>query len=1075
MKTNVPILKTVAILALAVLQFCFANAQVNIPLNNSLIYYDGVLFPIITSDSVILNRHTPLSYAEPSSGIVYAPCNLTRATQSGVRIRFKTASPKIVLNFGAQKTPEGYFYNSSSTSPADGFTVSVNGVFQTTFTNTLSFTVINPQPGTSNIFEINLPVLWSVVFKGLTLDNGYTLDDAMANNLPKYAAFGTSISMGTGQNNSTQTYPYQIAKQKNWNLYNFAVAGSTIGWQLAYNLKGKVFDYITIEQGFNNWASQFLNSTLENDLNDYGKLVDSVRKFQPNAKIYCIAPIATSFTNPKERYSLQSFRTGINTLVSNRNKSGDNNIYFIDGSSISEPSMTADGIHLSVAGAKQLANSLVPLLGPRQGLNKGYIPANDAMIQYTGRFDFSNTKRPTFSFPGTSIKAKFQGTSIKMILKDYATGTAQTTNYFNIIIDNNAPIKLRTNNVDTIYSLANALTDTIHSIEIFKRTESSVGKCDFRGFVLDNNKALITPSDRPKTRIEFIGDSYTCGYGNEVSIPQTGNPNTGFNSINENNYNAWGAIASRTLKAEYVCTAYSGRGLYRNNTSTTTGLIPQFYTQTIADQNTPTWDHNSFIPNILVLHLGTNDFFPVSVGKPIDSVSFVSAYINFVNKLRGFYPTACIVCAVPNGLSDYYPVGANNLTKGKKYIKTVVDFINKQGDSKVYYFLMTPQGSKGEPYGEDYHPSFETHQIMANDFVTFINSISDCATSSTTEKTPTISFADIVKTEGDAAFLLNANSNSNGEMTYSIISGANYASVTNNGQVNIIAPGVVLIKVNQAASTGFAIGSATAKLTILSKTGKDTLAFTQNLAISNDGSWSTQVDALGSQVNSFSQLNAVKVDFDITPKTSSSWPWVVLSKNVGKPINDLTFIKITYKSNLPIQLSLPQAPLSLSGESYSTTISASENNFNTLLIPLSAFSQPSWATNKLPLDLNKITALNFAPLVSDASIVSNATIEIQNLVLYKSSIINGIENTENNSAQLISCNSNEVQFYVHKNEAFKLKIYDTNGVLIDEIHNQANNNIINFSFNKLLAKNKLYLFFLENDASNHTTYKIYIE
>ena len=75
-----------------------------------------------------------------------------------------------------------------------------------------------------------------------------------------------------------------------------------------------------------------------------------------------------------------------------------------------------------------------------------------------------------------------------------------------------------------------------------------------------------------------------------------------------------------------------------------------------------------------MLHLGTNDFFPVSVGKPIDSVSFVSAYINFVNKLRGFYPTACIVCAVPNGLSDYYPVGANNLTKGKKYIKVFLKF-----------------------------------------------------------------------------------------------------------------------------------------------------------------------------------------------------------------------------------------------------------------------------------------------------------------------------------------------------------------------------------------------------------------
>jgi len=79
---------------------------------------------------------------------------------------------------------------------------------------------------------------------------------------------------------------------------------------------------------------------------------------------------------------------------------------------------------------------------------------------------------------------------------------------------------------------------------------------------------------------------------------------------------------------------------------------------------------------------------------------------------------------------------------------------------------------------------------------------------------PTITFGNITKTYGDASFTVQATSNSNGAITYSITSGSQYATVTSGGQVTIKGAGTVTIKASQAAAGNFNSGSATATLTI---------------------------------------------------------------------------------------------------------------------------------------------------------------------------------------------------------------------------------------------------------------------
>lgn len=351
-----------------------------------------------------------------------------------------------------------------------------------------------------------------------------------------------------------------------------------------------------------------------------------------------------------------------------------------------------------------------------------FTDAENPNIQYSGRIDFTNSKAPIFWYPGISIKANFQGPSIDVVIHDHAAGGTQATNYYNVFIDHTLHKVFAVNSTDTLYRIARNLSDATHKIEIFKRTESYVGSSSFKGFCLQINKRLTAPDIQPSRKIEFIGDSYTSGYGNELSIaaPPAGNPNTGFHSVNENNYTAWGAIAARNLNAAYHCTAYSGRGLYRNNTGHVTETIPSIYSRINPDDPSSEWKTSTYVPDVIVIHLGTNDFAPEQISNPrmVDSTTFVTTYINFLTTLRSYYPAAKIICIRPNSVTDGYPAGFKTLTRMTHYVKAVTDHFTGS-DPNVFYFELPTQVA---PYGEDWHPSAATHQSMAAQITPFIKS-----------------------------------------------------------------------------------------------------------------------------------------------------------------------------------------------------------------------------------------------------------------------------------------------------------------------------------------------------------------
>jgi hypothetical protein len=61
---------------------------------------------------------------------------------------------------------------------------------------------------------------------------------------------------------------------------------------------------------------------------------------------------------------------------------------------------------------------------------------------------------------------------------------------------------------------ASNLPNTEHTLTLVKRTEASIGSCQFLGFELGGE--LLPAPARPARRIEVIGDSICCGTGDEA-------------------------------------------------------------------------------------------------------------------------------------------------------------------------------------------------------------------------------------------------------------------------------------------------------------------------------------------------------------------------------------------------------------------------------------------------------------------------------------------------------------------------------------------------------------------------------
>ena len=333
-----------------------------------------------------------------------------------------------------------------------------------------------------------------------------------------------------------------------------------------------------------------------------------------------------------------------------------------------------------------------------------FYPTDD-YVKITGRY-YQTTESLFLVQSGSQIEFLFSGYSLTInMLGDSGclNGDEQKPRYA-IYINDEVFLDTLVKQKQFSISLFENNLQTNTKIKIILLSETMFGAVGIENIIVNScDETPIKPTPKKKLSIEFIGDSITCGYGNEAE-----GAGEGFKTMTENFAKSYGYLAAEKLDADCYSCAYSGHTIAHVEES-----IPPIYTKiTKFWEYNYEWNFELHRMDIVVINLGTNDYNKY-VGNDINSAGaqeYVNGYVDFLKLLREKYPTAIIIGTVGVlGCQQIYPL--------------IEKAIQLFGDDNVYSYLQTVQNVAEDGVGAAYHPSAKTHAKSAEELVNFINGI----------------------------------------------------------------------------------------------------------------------------------------------------------------------------------------------------------------------------------------------------------------------------------------------------------------------------------------------------------------
>jgi len=208
---------------------------------------------------------------------------------------------------------------------------------------------------TRRTIEIMLPYGDTVSFLGIGLPKGAELFQIKRDTLPRYVAYGDSITQGFRATNPTETYPVRLARAKKWELFNmgFGSRRTTIpdGAVLA-RLKP---DIVTMMIGVNDCLDA---KPVERYAASASGLLAEFRRAMPKTPVFFITPLPVAEPAKwKNSDKLDAYRSAATESLTKLN---DPNLHIIDGTTLIDatPALFADGLHPNAGGFAMIAKNL---------------------------------------------------------------------------------------------------------------------------------------------------------------------------------------------------------------------------------------------------------------------------------------------------------------------------------------------------------------------------------------------------------------------------------------------------------------------------------------------------------------------------------------------------------------------------------------------------------------------------------------------------------------------------------------------------------------------------------------------
>ncbi len=337
---------------------------------------------------------------------------------------------------------------------------------------------------------------------------------------------------------------------------------------------------------------------------------------------------------------------------------------------------------------------------------------NDAAISRQGRTIIHLDGVVELISSASIIGFQFKGDACTVLLSNITA--AGDYNYVAVEMDDKYDGRLRVSGSDPEpFILKPDLKMEWHTLRIYKATEASNGIVAFHSAKATDIKPLATLN---RKKFEFIGNSITCGMGNDLKDIPCGKGSKWFDQHNA--YWSYASITARTLGADFMLSSISGAGIYRNWNSDGPTVPQQYESAYLQIDSTRRWDFKFYTPDIVTVALGTND---LSLGDgstqrlPFDSDAFIREYVNFIGTIYSHYPKAQLVLLTSPMVRDKRADVFYSCLQTIKS-KAAIQYPNHK-TIKVFRFEAVPSsGCSG-------HPNIEEHKMMAKQLISFMQKL----------------------------------------------------------------------------------------------------------------------------------------------------------------------------------------------------------------------------------------------------------------------------------------------------------------------------------------------------------------
>ncbi len=253
------------------------------------------------------------------------------------------------------------------------------------------------------------------------------------------------------------------------------------------------------------------------------------------------------------------------------------------------------------------------------------------------------------------------------------------------------------------------------SIRIVKLSEAAFSKIGIASLSADGE---LRPTEPRARRMEFIGDSITCGFGIEGKSAEEH-----FSTKTENPCKTYAALTAERFGAEFDLISWSSIGVYSSDcpegaeTPADGWVMPMLYDYTdigienILGTEPEPWDFKRFVPDVIVINLGTNDS-SFTRDFPDRTENFKKSYADFVRHIREKNPNAYIICAL----------GMMGGILGGKLFPAVEEAVRELNDGRVFSLELDEQKAS-DGIGCENHPNEVTHRKAAEELAAKISEI----------------------------------------------------------------------------------------------------------------------------------------------------------------------------------------------------------------------------------------------------------------------------------------------------------------------------------------------------------------